>query len=183
MGLDTVEVVLRIEDTFGISIPDEVASTITTPNEVIDYILTQVEVSNEPLPCLTQKTFHLLRRSFVRTLHIPRRSFRLEVPLKGLIPDDQKEEAWEKIGRDMGVKEWPSIFKPKWLRAVFPHGCKNVRDLIDYVLRHDPLIVKGEGRRWTRAQVKDVLWRVIEDETGVEEFTGESRFVDDMGVD
>ena len=183
MGLDTVEVVLRIEDTFGISIPDEVATGLFTPNDVIDYILTQVEVSNEPLPCLTQKAFHLLRRSFIRTLHIPRRSFRLDVPLKSLIPDDQKEELWGEIGRDMGMKEWPSIFRPKWLRAMFPHGCQNVRELVDYLLRHDLVRVKGEERKWTRTQVKDVLWRVIKDETGVEDFTGESRFVADMGVD
>jgi hypothetical protein len=43
--------------------------------------------------------------------------------------------------------------------------------------------VKGEERRWTRAQVKDVLWRVIADDTGVRDFTGSSRFVDDMGLD
>lgn len=183
MGLDTVELVMRIEDTFGIAIPDPVASRLLTPNDVTDFILTQVEVSSEPLPCLPQQTFHLLRRSFMRTLHIPRRSFRLDAPLKTFLPDGREEDAWERIGREADVKKWPSVFKPRWLRVVLAHDCRSVRGLIDHVLSHDPLRVKGEERKWTRKQVEDVLRRVIEDETGVKDFTGESRFVDDMGLD
>ena len=183
MGLDTVELVMRIEDTFGIAIPDETASRLVTPDDVADFIMTQVEVSDEPLPCLSQRTFHILRRGFTRTLRTPRHAFILDAPLLDLLPDDFPDDAWERVGRDVGLKEWPSVFKPRWLRSFIPHRVQSVRELIDHVLAHDHSSVKGEERRWTRAQVKDVLWRVIADDTGVRDFTGSSRFVDDMGLD
>jgi hypothetical protein len=184
MGLDMVELVMRIEETFGIAIPDAAASHLLMPNDVTDYILTRVEVSGVPLPCLTQKAFHLLRRSFTRTLQTPRRTFRPDATLESLLPDEGAEDAWSRIGRDAGVKGWPSVFRPRWLRALMsPDDCRSVRGLIDHVLAHDPLGVKGDERRWTRAQVEEVLRRAIEDETGVKDFTGASRFVDDMGLD
>jgi hypothetical protein len=183
MGLDTVELVMRIEDTFGIAIPDEEASRLLTPDDVTDYILTRVEVTDEPLPCLSQRTFYILRRSFIRTLQTPRHAFRPDVPLIDLLPADLPDEAWERVGRDTGLKEWPSILKPRWLRSFISHECQSCGDLVDYVLTHDVLSVKGAERRWTRSQVRDVLWRVIKNDTGVKDFTGTSHFVYDMGLD
>jgi acyl carrier protein len=43
MGLDTVELVMAFEEKFGVSIPDQDASRLTTPRKVTDYILSKVE--------------------------------------------------------------------------------------------------------------------------------------------
>jgi acyl carrier protein len=42
MGLDTVELVMAFEERFGIRIPDEDASDLTTPRRVTDYIFGKV---------------------------------------------------------------------------------------------------------------------------------------------
>ena len=47
MGLDSVELLIRFENAFGIAIPDEVAAELTTPRKVTDYIFTQVNRGNQ----------------------------------------------------------------------------------------------------------------------------------------
>lgn len=42
-SLDTVELIMEFEKTFGISIPDEVAEKITTVGDAINYICEQAK--------------------------------------------------------------------------------------------------------------------------------------------
>ena len=44
MGLDLVETVYRIEEEFEIIIPDEIATTLTTPKMFIDYLMSLSKV-------------------------------------------------------------------------------------------------------------------------------------------
>ena len=93
MGLDVVELVVRIENAFGIDIPNEVAPQLTTPGKVIDYVLLQL------------------------------------------------------TDRSSGATRLP------------PSG------------------------PWTREEVAAIVREVIIDETGIEDFTEDSLFVDDMNLD
>ncbi|HEX8250709.1 MAG TPA: hypothetical protein VF599_21220 [Pyrinomonadaceae bacterium] len=47
MGLDIVETMMRIEEEFEVAIPNEVAATLSTPREVIDYLMTRSEVNEK----------------------------------------------------------------------------------------------------------------------------------------
>jgi hypothetical protein len=55
MGLDSLELIIRIEDTFGIQISDRVAAGLTTPRKVTDFILSQVQESKDPLSSCRKK--------------------------------------------------------------------------------------------------------------------------------
>lgn len=47
MGLDLVEMVMRIETEFEITIPDEAAVTMVTPRTVIDYLMAQPKINEK----------------------------------------------------------------------------------------------------------------------------------------
>ena len=182
MGLDLVELTIRVEETFGIQIPDRVAAELTTPGKVTDFILSQVEQSQVPLSCLSQKAFYSLRREFIQQLSLPRRQFVLDARLKDILPEERRDEIWKNIGSSLGVKKWPSLSRTSWL-GFFTPRVQSVRELVDYFVTNEPLIVKGNEVAWSKEQVWDVLERVIRDETSVTDFTEDSRFVEDMHLD
>jgi acyl carrier protein len=49
MGLDSVELLLAIEDEFGIDIPDERAATLYTVGEAFEYIRQHFEIKPSSL--------------------------------------------------------------------------------------------------------------------------------------
>lgn len=114
MGLDTVELVIRFEDAFGISIPDEVAAELTTPRKVTDYVLSQVNVSNESY-CVSQQGFYFLRKKFVDVFGVPREEFLLENELENLIPLERRREKWLQMKDDLGAAALPALARPVWL--------------------------------------------------------------------
>jgi phosphopantetheine binding protein len=47
MGLDSVELVMRFEKEFGIAIPDEIVTDLTTPRKVTDYVFFQLTFNGQ----------------------------------------------------------------------------------------------------------------------------------------
>jgi hypothetical protein len=182
MGLDLVELVIRFEETFGVPIPDRVATELNTPGKVTDYILSQVEMSQGPLSCLSQRAFYSLRREFIQQLSLSPRQFVLDAQLKEILPEERRDEIWKNIGSSLGVKKWPALSRNSWLAFLTP-SVQSVRELVDYFVTNEPLIVKGNETAWSREQVWEVLERVIKDETSVTDFSKDSRFVEDMHLD
>ena len=89
MGLDTVELVMEIEEAFDISIPDDRASTMLTVGDVYEFILEKTADSTlKSSTCLTAAAFYDLRRH-LRSLgltHLPIRpktELDLAIPLIG----------------------------------------------------------------------------------------------------
>ena len=182
MGLDLVELTIRVEETFGVQIPDRDAAELTTPRKVTDFILSRVEESKDPLSCLSQRAFYSLRREFIQQLSLERRQFVLDAKLIDILPEESRDEVWKNIGSALGVKRWPAISRTSWL-GFFTPSVQSVRELIDRFVTNEPLIVKGRETAWSRAQVWDVLERIIKDETSVTDFSEDSRFVEDMHLD
>jgi hypothetical protein len=114
MGLDTVELVIRCEDAFAISIPDKVAAELTTPRKVTDYIFSQVEVSSQS-SCVSQQAFYFLRKNFVGVLGVRRGEFRPENQLESLIPLEHRREKWLKMKDELGASSLPTLARPVWL--------------------------------------------------------------------
>jgi acyl carrier protein len=114
MGLDGVELVMAFEERFGIQISDAEAEHCFTPANVIDLILGKL-CAAESSVCLTQHSFHNLRRVLVRQLHIPRQSIRLDTDLRSFFPMEQHARAWTTLKTGTEVWTWPELQRPAWL--------------------------------------------------------------------
>jgi len=230
MGLDLVELTIRIEEAFGISIPDEVAADLTTPRQVKFYILSQLKLAKQKT-CMSQQAFYLLRREFVPVLRIQRSHFHPSANLAQLIAEQDRISIWTALRSKMGEAVLPDLARPTWLirllsvgtfatavaafqsaylaigridvalllsllvagtfgyvaalvtrpwKLHFQHGYEHVGELAKHVAFQSPHSFKKE---WTSEEVAETLRQIIIYETGVKDFTEDSRFVEDMHLD
>ena len=114
MGLDTVELVIRFEDAFGIRISDEVATELTTPRRVTDYVFSQVKVANGS-SCISQQAFYFLRKKFVAVFGVRREDFRPEIELDRLITFERRREKWLMLKNELEAPSLPTLARPVWL--------------------------------------------------------------------
>src|SRR5215208_3472599 len=108
MGLDLVELVIRFENAFGIAIADQVATGLTTPRKVTDYVYSQLS-RGEQKSCLSQGAFYLLRKEVVSALGIQRAHFRPAVELADLIPVKKRQELWTTMRSRLGEAALPDL--------------------------------------------------------------------------
>jgi hypothetical protein len=230
MGLDLVELTIRIEDAFGITIPDEVAATLTTPREVTEYVLTQLKLGNQSA-CMTQQAFYRLRKEFVPVLGIERLDFHPSANLAQLIATEDRITTWNTIRSSIGPKALPDLIRPLWMYLLlsmatvataivafhyrrlasdsgvlatvvsglmliglgegaelatrpfkrhFRRQYAHAGELANYFVLHSPHSFKKE---WTEEEVAALVRQIIIDDTGVTDFTDDSRFVQDMNLD
>ncbi|HSG69337.1 MAG TPA: acyl carrier protein, partial [Planctomycetaceae bacterium] len=119
MGLDIVELVMEVEDAFGIQIPDKDYEQIRTVGDLHDYIVRHrqppdVEDSNKARVCLTSATFLRLRRAFIQLFGISRRSVRTSSQLDELVPRVNRREKWNQL-QEMVQLKLPALERPFWL--------------------------------------------------------------------
>lgn len=91
-GLDTVEMVMAIEEEFGVDIPDEDAERITTVGEMYHWL--RRRLSEMPHECLTQKMFYKLRRALIENYKIERRMIKPDTKVTDLLSLEEVEQGW-----------------------------------------------------------------------------------------
>ena len=234
MGLDSVELVMAIEEKFGITISDEEACSILTVGDMHRCVLSKLAVSDKS-SCLTQRAFHLLRRNVLRQFGIPRRMFSPDTELDSIIPRTKRRQQWLVLRQNVGATQWPGLELSKigsvilltvilavpavgaWYCAArmrwnsgligvlailtmmglmfasryfispfqteFPVGFTRVRDLAYTLVADNPQLFGQEPPKWTEQEVWLLLCSVIKAQTGATNFTKDSRFVADLGID
>src|ERR1700677_3880962 len=94
MGLDTVEIVLRVEETFGVDLPDDELGSVATVGDLYKLVLSRLDGS---YACLSSRAFYRVRKSMVEVLGVSRRSIRPSTKLQPLLGNRQSVERWKRI--------------------------------------------------------------------------------------
>jgi acyl carrier protein len=115
MGLDSVELVLTVEEAFAFSIPDQDAAGLDTVGKLYDYVIAH-RFQSEHEGCLTSVTFYRIRRALVSVLQIPRKDVRVSTELSRLIPA-RRRSVWRKIAKAATLR-LPELVPPSWVNLV-----------------------------------------------------------------
>ncbi|AFD07876.1 acyl carrier protein [Solitalea canadensis] len=118
MGLDSVEILVEVENAFDISIPDREAEIVYTVGDLHDLVWKYVENKiNES--CLSRSLFYRLRSSFVETFKINQEHFHPNVQLNKIIPQLNRRENWKILQQDLEL-EFPNLVLPEfWSYTLF----------------------------------------------------------------
>ncbi len=174
MGLDTVEIVLRWEASFGLSIADADAMMLQTPRGAIDLIAKMLGAQDPPnSPCLTLRAFHCLRRGLAEAAGVARHRIRPTARLKDLVRT-KRHHVWLAVRSRSGLPSLPHL---GWFS---PH---TVADLARWTVLHAATELKRPGEPWTRSQIRTVVRAAVTDITGLENFSDDDEFIRDLGLD
>jgi len=178
MGLDGVELALAVEDTFGISIPDSVAFEMTTPAMMISFVQQAVSARPEREACISQRAFHKVRASLMKTTGAGRRDVTLKTPIRRLFSGPQSTDQWRDFKDHAGLLSLPNLgFGTGWL-----FGPTSVNDLVSSLVLEMANDLKDD-RSWTNEEVREIVRRIISNQLAVEKFKDTDEFVRDLGLD
>ena len=107
MGLDSVEIVLEVEESFSIDIPNEAAVSMRTPRQMTQYIMRHVPLQRGE-GCRFQRSFFRVRRGLKRQLPALASAVERDTRLQDILPRDQWPALWSSIRDDVGEPDWPA---------------------------------------------------------------------------
>jgi acyl carrier protein len=110
MGLDSVEIVMRIEETFGVDLPDDELGSIATVGDLYQLLLSKLDGS---YACLSSHVFYRVRKAMVDVLGIKRRSIRPSTGLDTLLARSERISEWKKI-EEASSLHFPKREHPRW---------------------------------------------------------------------
>lgn len=117
MGLDAVELVLAVEERFGIAIADDDAEKLVTPGLLIDYVCRQLEMTDTKR-CQSQQAFYLLRRTLMQRTGAKRSEITPQRRIRDFFPGTDHTRDWPSLQAAVWARGWPSLGRPRRLRRL-----------------------------------------------------------------
>jgi len=189
MGLDVVELVMRIEEEFSIDLPNEKLSCIRTVGDL--YALVLSNLGTKP-SCLTSKAFYRTRRAMMDVLSLPRRSVRPSTPLETLLLPGLRIQRWNEIGAAINL-DFPRLRRRRrpetfFLKVDFELPVQTAGDLARMVLTMNYAAfapASGSTQPLSREFVWERMVYIFTDQLQIdpEDVVPEADFALDLGVD
>lgn len=114
MGLDTVELAMEVEESFGITIPDGRACQMRTVGDLYSFILEETrDQTRAPNSCLTAATFYALRRRLASHIDAGP-SIRPRSDVDATLPRRKRQWLWARLAHEMDLR-FPRLRRASWV--------------------------------------------------------------------
>jgi acyl carrier protein len=179
MGLDTVELVMEVEDEFGIELPDADAERLQTVGQLVDYLVGRLGPPASPPPCATARAFYDFRASVVTVCGVSRRGVGPSTRVVDLFREGPAG-AWARVAAEVGLDRAYSFDGAAAVYA--PAALATVADLV----RRMPRAAVGAfpaGAPFAR-EVFGRVRRIVSEQMGVAEaeIHRGTNFITDLGM-
>lgn len=173
MGLALVEVVIVVEDAFGIPIPDEDVDRIATPRALVDYLMEKLAPPPEAFAHSSQRAFTTLCEAIVHVLGPQHQEIVPSTTWESLLPGSHAlaDKLWyaieDRVGRPLRREHGAAAIVGHTAIQLSDRGTPGPREV---------------ARLRTREEIAAAVRRLIHEKLEVKEFTDDTPFVA-MGLD
>jgi hypothetical protein len=108
MGLDAVEIVMKVEETFDIAIEDREAEKILTQHVLIELVMSKVGRTDRAV-CLTQRAFHRFRASLIRNTGFKCEQIKPDASMIKLFVSEKRKQLLSQLLNDIGLSTMPEF--------------------------------------------------------------------------
>jgi acyl carrier protein len=120
MGMDGVEIVLRVEEAFDIRIEDAEAGSIRTPGQLIELIRSKI-TSVESSACLNHKAFNRVRRFILQRYNINRGAITPRTVLASIVTKKDRKQFLADLRTELQIYyKPPGLVAPRWFHLLYP---------------------------------------------------------------
>ena len=111
--LALVELMMGVEETFGLTISDCDAESIETPGDLERCLIARLPPAAAS-PCLTARAFYRIRRAIAETLPPTPERIRPQTPWRDVLPAGARSASWRAIERAAGIPLGPGPYARCW---------------------------------------------------------------------
>lgn len=121
MGLDSIEILMKVEDSFGIRIPDQEAQQIITVGDFHNAVWRQLSGRSSDV-CQSQRLFYTLRRTFAEKTGFPSRQITLETVPQVIFPARNRRQKYLAFSETSNLKLPALVLEKFWSSVLTTFG-------------------------------------------------------------
>ena len=197
MGLDSVELLMSVEDKFGIRIEDSEAEKIYTVQNFVDSVYSKI-ITNPNEKCLTQIVFYRIRKA-VQILKLTDKEIKPETKITEFLSQTELKENWHLLKTEIGL-ELPElvaldfnpelgshvkIFGIKTIKRTTPVSSGTISELIDWTIALNQERLIDIKKITNKYEVERIIIGIINRNLGIpiSEIKLEHSITNDLGID
>lgn len=196
MGLDTVELIMKVEDHFGIKISDQEAEQISTIQDFSDVVYKHIE-HRAPEKCISQLLFYRLRQTVKRIFELDVAPITPKTKLADVFSRVDAKMGWELLESELGLR-MPAFYRTEledergfnsvWFKArekPIPLKERTLGDLVNWIISINYEQLTDVRNLGSKQDVQRVMLGIMEQTSGVpiDELKLEHSMTSDLGMD
>ena len=197
MGLDSVELLMSVEDKFGIRIEDSEAENICTVQHFADTVFSKI-IINPSDKCLIQIVFYRIRKAF-QNLNLTELDIKPNSKISDLLTQSELKGNWNRLETELELKlpelvaidfnpklnSHAKIFGIKTIKRNTPVTKGTIRELIDWVISLNFEQTIDIQKITNKYEVERIISGIISENMGIPITEIELRhtITNDLGID
>jgi acyl carrier protein len=113
MGLDSVEILVNVENAFGITIANFEAEKISTVGDIHSIVWRSVQ-GRQSMRCKSQQLYYKLRHALITKFKVDKNAIELTASLNDIFPKTNRRLRYRKLEKELQLKLPPLVLPPAW---------------------------------------------------------------------